>query len=90
MHLPLNTSLPPQARHEPVDIGDGFPRPGTLEVLATSASGLPDALANAVDVVSRAADEHRIGILISRIGTNHYIVRAHPGVPYGMIRQPFG
>lgn len=59
-----------------------------LEVTATD-SALTDALASAVDVVSQAADEHRIGILISRIGTERYIVRAHPGVPYGMVRESY-
>ncbi|WP_181365031.1 hypothetical protein [Arthrobacter sp. HMWF013] len=33
--------------------------------------------------------EHRTGILISRIGLDRYIVRAHPGVPYGLIREAF-
>ena len=60
-----------------------------LEVTATEAAHLSDALGNAVEVVSRAAAEHGIGILISRVGTDSYIVRAHPGVPYGFIRQSY-
>ncbi|KQQ83425.1 hypothetical protein [Arthrobacter sp. Leaf137] len=60
---------------------------GMLEVSAAVPSKGPDALADAVAVVAVAAAEHRIGILISRIGEDRYIVRAHPSVPYGLVRQ---
>ncbi len=60
-----------------------------LEVTAADGSDLRGDLGNAVVVVSRAADEHRTGILISRIGTDRYIVRAHPAVPYGLIRESY-
>lgn len=84
-------NIPPTApaHRDPEDLRDGFPSPGMLEVTAASGSDVPDSLANAIDVVSRAADEHRTGILISRIGLDRYIVRAHPGVPYGLIREAF-
>ena len=68
---------------------DRRPSPGMLDVMVTQAADLSVALANAVDVVSQAAAEHRTGILISRIGTDRYIVRAHPGVPYGLIRESY-
>ncbi|WP_240684937.1 hypothetical protein [Arthrobacter nitrophenolicus] len=55
----------------------------------TETSGLSDALGNAVDVVAKAAAAHRTGILISRVGTDRYIVRAHPAVPYGFIRHSY-
>ena len=31
--------------------------------------------------------QHKIGVLITRIGIGSYIVRAHPAVPYGLVRQ---
>jgi hypothetical protein len=68
---------------------DRRPLPGMLDVTVTQAADLSVALANAVDVVSQAAAEHSTGILISRIGTDRYIVRAHPGVPYGLIRESY-
>lgn len=65
------------------------PASGMMEVIATEGrDNLPEALRNAIAVVSRAAEEHRTGILVSRIALDHYIVRAHPAVPYGLIRQP--
>lgn len=84
-----NTLLPANAHRDSEDSYDGFPSPGMLEVTAGCGSDVPDSLANAVKVVSRAAEEHRTGILISRIGLDRYIVRAHPAVPYGLIREAF-
>lgn len=63
--------------------------PGMLEVHAKHASEVDDALTEAIDVVKIAATEHKTGILISRIDAGKYIVRAHPAVPFGMVRQQY-
>lgn len=61
--------------------------PGTLEVHVNQASELDDALTRAIEVMQKAAAEHCTGILVSRIDPGRYIVRAHPAVPFGLIRQ---
>lgn len=61
--------------------------PGMLEVHVENASEVDTALAKATDVVLKAAIEHRTGILVTRIGVGRYIVRAHPAVPFGLVRQ---
>ncbi|MHA7193881.1 hypothetical protein ACX800_08945 [Paenarthrobacter nitroguajacolicus] len=51
-------------------------------------TGEPDeALAHAVAIVTESASFHKVGVMITRIGTGSYIVRAHPAVPYGLVRQ---
>lgn len=62
-------------------------RPGMLEVNGISAAGLEQALEEAIARVSAAAAYHRVGVLVSRTGPESYIVRAHPTVPHGLIRQ---
>lgn len=61
--------------------------PGMLEVHVKQAAEVDDALTMAISVVQEAATEHRTGILITRIDVGRYIVRAHPAVPFGLIRQ---
>lgn len=61
--------------------------PGMLEVHAKHATEVDEALTKAIDVVKIAATEHKTGILISRIDAGVYIVRAHPAVPFGLVRQ---
>jgi hypothetical protein len=60
-----------------------------LEVTVGRGTGLDEALGQAVAVVSPSADEHRLGIMISRVDTDRYVVRVHPAVPYGLVRQAF-
>ena len=62
-------------------------KPGMLEVHVREASEVDSALEQAIQVVLKAASEHRTGILVTRIDTGKYIVRAHPAVPFGLIRQ---
>ncbi|BCW05773.1 MULTISPECIES: hypothetical protein [unclassified Arthrobacter] len=62
-------------------------QPGMLEVQVKDASEVDNALEEAISVVQKAARKHRIGILVTRIETGRYIVRAHPAVPFGLIRQ---
>lgn len=61
--------------------------PGMLEIHVNHAVEVNDALTKAIDVVHKAAVEHRTGILVTRIDAGRYIVRAHPAVPFGLIRQ---
>lgn len=62
-------------------------KPGMLEVNVKEASEVDSALEQAIQVVLKAAIEHRTGILVTRIDTGRYIVRAHPAVPFGLVRQ---
>lgn len=62
-------------------------KPGTLEVHVKEASEVDNALEEAIGVVLQAAVEHRTGILVTRIDAGRYIVRAHPAVPFGLVRQ---
>lgn len=65
----------------------GLEAPGMLELHITQASELDDALGKAIEAVQKAANEHRTGILVTRIDAGRYIVRAHPAVPFGLVRQ---
>lgn len=61
--------------------------PGMLEVHVKHAFEVDDTLTKAIDAVQKAAVEHRTGILVTRIAAGRYIVRAHPAVPFGLVRQ---
>lgn len=61
--------------------------PGMLEIQVKHAFEVDEALAKAINVVQKAAVEHRTGILVTRIGAGRYVVRAHPAVPFGLVRQ---
>ncbi|MGX1161377.1 hypothetical protein FBY31_0249 [Arthrobacter sp. SLBN-100] len=61
--------------------------PGMVEVLISDPSELEIALAEAIEVVSEAATNHSLGIMVTRVGIGSYVVRAHPEVPFGLIRQ---
>lgn len=61
--------------------------PGMVEVRVTEASDLDRALNDAVGSVMGAAELYRIGVMITRTGPGHYVVRAHPAVPHGLIRH---
>lgn len=58
-----------------------------LEVNVRTAAELDRALEEAITRVKEAAVDHGTGIMVTRIGTGRYIVRAHPTVPYGLVRQ---
>ncbi|MFJ4172238.1 hypothetical protein ACIPY3_22230 [Paenarthrobacter sp. NPDC089714] len=61
--------------------------PGAVEVNVTMQSEVDQALEDAILRVQKAAIRHRTGIMVTRTGPGSYIVRAHPAVPYGLIRQ---
>lgn len=64
--------------------------PGLLEVNVESADDVERALEEAIAVITQMARQHKVGILITRTGACSYIVRAHPVVPFGLIRQHGG
>lgn len=64
--------------------------PGMLEVNVESANEVDNALEEALAVITKTATHHRVGILVTRTGAGSYIVRAHPAVPFGLIRQHHG
>ena len=64
--------------------------PGMVEVNVTSAADVDKALEEAITVITKTATHHRVGVLVTRTGAGSYIVRAHPAVPYGLVRQQHG
>jgi hypothetical protein len=70
-----------QCRHE------DRPSPGMLEVNVQRAIDVDQALEDAIARITETAKRHETGVMVTRIGTGRYIVRAHPAVPYGLIRQ---
>lgn len=63
--------------------------PGMIEVRIEYASETDHALNEAVERVKDAATKHGTGIMITRTGPGTYIVRAHPAVPFGLVRQQY-
>lgn len=70
--------------------GENERLPGVLEVNVTTAEEVDNALGEAIAVITKTATHHRVGVLVTRTGAGSYIVRAHPAVPYGLIRQQHG
>lgn len=63
---------------------------GLIEVNVEGGEDVGTVLERAVEAVQGAAVRHQTGILIAHIGPGRYIVRAHPAVPFGLIRQNQG
>lgn len=61
--------------------------PGMLEVTLSQMGEGRTSLDIAVEQVSEAAQLHGTGVMITRIAKDRYIVRAHPAVPCGFVRQ---
>lgn len=61
--------------------------PGMVEVVVDGAENVETALNKAIQLVTPAAIRHKTGIMVSRTGSDHYVVRAHPSVPFGLVRQ---
>ena len=61
--------------------------PGMVEINVANMREPEEELANAVAIVTESASFHKVGVMITRIGTATYVVRAHPAVPYGLVRQ---
>lgn len=62
---------------------------GMVEVRA-GAVGAAEAVADAVRVVGEAANRYGMGILVTDVGGGNYVVRAHPAVPHGLVRERRG
>ena len=58
-----------------------------VEISVDDASEVDQAITDAVETVRAAATRHETGIMITRTGPGRYIVRAHPAVPFGLIRE---
>lgn len=67
--------------------GSSLSSPGMVEVNVNEATGVDQALEDAISQVTGAAVRHQTGVLVTSIGQGRYIVRAHPAVPVGLIRQ---
>lgn len=63
------------------------PPPGMVQVHVEDSAELDRALDDAIESIKSAANQHRTGIMVTRTGPGRYIVRAHPAVPHGLIRQ---
>jgi hypothetical protein len=61
--------------------------PGMVEVYVERASQVDESLIEAIALVTTAATNNRIGIMITRLDVGRYIVRAHPEVPFGLTRE---
>ncbi|MEQ7739656.1 hypothetical protein, partial [Escherichia coli] len=70
--------------------GDETRCPGMVEVRVRDARDAPRALAEAVRTVGKAADRYATGIMITDVGGGAYVVRAHPAVPHGLVREQGG
>lgn len=67
--------------------GGGQHFPGMLEVNVAPGVDVDQTLKEAIASIAESAEHHKTGVLVTRIGAGSYIVRAHPAVPYGLIRQ---
>lgn len=63
------------------------PVPDMVEVTVKDSAQLDQALKDGIAGVMAAAALHHTGVMVTRTGPGRYIVRAHPAVPYGLIRQ---
>lgn len=61
-----------------------------VEVRVRASEEAREALAGAVRLVREAADRFSTGIMITDIGEGCYVVRAHPAVPHGLVREQPG
>ena len=61
--------------------------PGMIEIRVDSHTEVDAALDEAIGTVRHAAVRHQTGIMVTRTGPGQYIIRAHPAVPFGLIRQ---
>jgi len=65
----------------------GATAPGMVEVNVTDSSEVDHALNEAIEAIKYAATRHQTGIMVTRLAPGRYIVRAHPAVPFGLIRE---
>ena len=82
----INRKAPTQCPSSPSQ-GENELLPGVLEVNVTTAEEVDKALEEAITAITKTATHHCVGVLVTRTGAGSYIVRAHPAVPYGLVRQ---
>lgn len=58
-----------------------------VEVRVPASRDARETLAGAVQLVRKAADQFSMGIMITYVGEGCYVVRAHPSVPHGLVRE---
>ncbi|MCY1237845.1 hypothetical protein D9M72_505570 [compost metagenome] len=68
----------------------GWHAPGMLEVHVTPGADVDQTLDEAIAAIAESAEHHKTGVLVTRLDAGSYIVRAHPTVPHGLIRQQDG
>ena len=85
MSQDTSTPGPASPAHDRHNSGQGM-----LEVNVDSWAEVDQALEEALAVIAGAAAHHRVGVLVTRTGAGSYMVRAHPAVPFGLIRQQNG
>ena len=61
-----------------------------VEVRVRDAADAAQALADAVLAVGEAAARYGTGIMITEVGEGSFVVRAHPAVPFGLVREQRG
>lgn len=61
-----------------------------VEVRVPASGEARETLAGAVRLVRGAADQFSMGIMITDVGEGCYVVRAHPAVPHGLVREQPG
>jgi len=61
--------------------------PGMVEINVEEAIPVERAIDDAIAFVKEAADRHQTGVMVTRTAPGRYVVRAHPAVPHGLIRQ---
>ena len=74
-------------------VGKHQPEPrsvGMVEVRARKTGDAGQALADAVLAVGEAAQRYGTGIMITEVGEGSFVVRAHPAVPFGLVREQRG
>jgi len=82
-------TYPPYVSNGPASLVEGrtTDSAGVVEVTVERTADLDEALENAISLVTSVAKRRLIGIMVTREGAGRYVVRAHPEVPYGLIRQ---
>ncbi|MDQ0618115.1 hypothetical protein [Arthrobacter globiformis] len=81
------TALPFEQGESIQALNEDRPLSGMLEVNVKTAADVDQDLEDAIARITEAAKRHETGVMVTRIGPGSYIVRAHPAVPYGLIRQ---
>ncbi|KRE64387.1 hypothetical protein [Arthrobacter sp. Soil761] len=59
-----------------------------VEVTVKEGAQTGKVLDAAIQRVADAAQRNNIGILVTDLGPEHFIIRAHPVVPAGFVRSP--